>query len=203
MATKTKDYAAEYVKQNAKDLKTLEAFIKKLPTFDGFTGEWIDTSYSYNTKSKEYLLTNKKEEVKFTFHPGGDGTTSFNTARGWLTYDRRGVESSFYWMPLWEKAEKPDIKIIIAEQLERIAKSRDFSKTALKVPEVGASISPAMLETLKATFKNAGYHSFYPSGFGTGYTVSTKPLRYGKKASSALMDFFGVAPLYIATFDAD
>lgn len=182
-------------------IRELGAIIKSIPKIKGFIGNWIDDPYY----GKEYVLANKKSEITFTFHQGGDGTTSFKTTDGhWRTFDRRGVESSFYWKPWdYKGAPKVNLKEMLDEQLQRIAASREYFNTAIIVPEIGFSVSPANLEKLKMTFKNAGYHSFHPSGFGVGYTVSAKPLRFGKKASKELMDFFGVAPLYIATFDAD
>jgi hypothetical protein len=205
--TKTIDKrTVDYLKMLAKDQKELLAYVKKLPAYDGFKGEWEEDRHFFageNRVTKNYVLANDAKEVKFTFRPGGSGTTSFNTANGWRTFDRTGVEDSFYWKPLWEKDVRPEVKVMIDEQMERIAKSRDFAKTAVRIPQIGFTVSPDLLARLKETFKRKGYHAFHPSGFGTGYTVSGKKLRFSNRASKEMEDFFGVAPLYIETFDAD
>jgi len=204
-STTTDKYIKQYLAQSAKSQKELNRFVKKLPAIDGFIGEWKDDHNWFageNRVTKNYVLVNIKAEIKFTFMPGGDGSTSFKAGDHWATFDRRGVESSFYWKPLWEKDERPDIKVILNEQLERIAKHRVYAATAIKVPQISFTVSPENLAKLKVTFKNKGYHRFHPSGFGTGYTVSAKPLRHGSRASKELETFFGV-PLWVETFDAD
>lgn len=179
--------------------QSLEAFVKRLPAFEGFTGTWYD--------DKDYVLNNAAGDIRFEFHPGGDGTTSFKAQDGnWLTFDRRGVDSSFYWRAFdYKGAGMPDIKEVIAEQLTRIATSREFQKFALKIPQIGHSISPVGLERLKEEFRknDTASRSFHPAGFGTGYTVSRTRSRFATRATKALEDFIGVSPLYVSTFDAD
>jgi len=81
--TSTDKYVKQYLTQHAKDLKQLEKFIAKLRTLDGFSGAWIDDTFYMggNHPSKNYALTNDATDIKFTFRPGGDGTTAYKGSR--------------------------------------------------------------------------------------------------------------------------
>lgn len=201
------NYTKQYLAQAAKDQKELQHLVPKIPKLNGFIGEWKEEHYWFDGKNrliKKYVLSNMKDEITFTFNPGGDGSTSFNTERGWRSFDRTGVESSFYWKPWdYKGAEPVDLNEVLKDQLERIAKQRDYFKTAIKIPEIGFTISPDGLAKLKGDLKRIGYRRFMPSGFGTGYTISIKKLRFGNRVSKELEEFIGISPLYVETFDAD
>lgn len=203
-------YIEKYVKDHAKLVKVLEKFVKQITPPEGFTAAWVDDAFFMggNHKTKNFVLTNEDAKIKFTFKPGGSGTTSFFVeGRGWLTFDRRGVEDSFYFLPFWEGDVRPTVLEMITEHLARIEERRKYYLEAITIPQIGHTVSQEGLAKMKATFKKNGItasQSFHPSGFGTGYIVSRQPSRYGsKRAIKALEDLIGVAPLYISTFDAD
>lgn len=200
-----------YLKNMAKEVKELEAAVKKLPALEGFTGTWVDDRFFRpGGETKNYVLTSADGTIKFTFLTGGVGRTDFETSAGWRTFDRTGVESSFYWKPWdYKGAEKVDMKKVFADQLRRIAERRDYAKTAVKVPEIGYTVAPGSIPELKARLRKSGSISFTPSGFGTGYCVtrrrpSPSAMRYGaKRAGKELEKFFGHSPLFIETMDCD
>jgi hypothetical protein len=199
---------AEYVKQHEKQIKELEQFVPNIPALDGFTSDWVEDTYFYggNQKSKNFVMTNDAESIKFTFRPGGDGTTEFKNEDHWLSFDRRGVDSSFYWKPFdYEKAEQIDIRVVLELQLKRVAERREYSKTAISIPDVGYTTSPEGLVRLKQHLKTKGWVSFYPSGFGTGYVVTRKtPRQFGvRRAKPELEKFFEMSPLYVESVDCD
>jgi hypothetical protein len=199
------NYTRRYLVQAAKGLKVLQRFIPEIPKLDGFSGDWKEEHYWYSGEKRinqKYVLSNETAEIKLTFNPGGDGSTSFKVAGGgWRTFDRIGVSASFYWKSFDRKgAPKVDLNEVFKQQLERIAKHREYSKTAITIPQIGHTVSPDGLKRLKEEFKTKGWHSFHPSGFGTGYTVSVKKLRYGERATKELETFIGIAPLYVEKF---
>jgi hypothetical protein len=153
-----------------------------------------------------FSVTGPGVEIQFDQH--GSGHTRFQTDKGaWLSFDRRGVEDSFYWKPLDKDTRETDPNKIIAEQLERIAKRQEYYRSAVSIPGIPFTVTPDGIEDLKKRLTKDGSVSFMPSGFGTGYVVTRrkpKVLKYGnKRAAPETEKFFGQAPLYITTFDAD
>lgn len=131
------------------------------------------------------------------------GHTSFDTSKGRMSFDRTGVEDSFYvdWDDTLEMVNEK-----ISRQLEKVAASRERLTKAVTVPVLGYNLSPERFEQYKATLKAGKTVSMDPSGFGTGHLLSTKPrlARYGvKKADPKINEFFGVGPLWIEEFDHD
>lgn len=208
MNTKTSNdkYIQQQVKERTKHFKELEKFVKTIVPPSGFTATWIEDDFYRDPNYKNYVLTNEDAKIKFTFRPGGSGSTSFFVyGRGWLTFDRHGVEDSFYYLPLWKGDKRPPVSEMLSEQLTRIEERRKYYTNAIIIPEIGHSVSPEGLAKMKEAFKKSktAYQSFYPSGFGTGYVVSRKPGSFAKRAVKELEDFIGIAPLYVSTFDAD
>lgn len=196
-------YHAEQKRQAVKDQAELERTVKKIPTPEGFETEWRD---NYQFQGDRVFVIKRADDVEFIFRPGGFGTTSFKVGDGWRTFDRRGVEDSFYWKPFsFEKGKKIDFKALFAEHLERIEKRRDYHKTAITVPDIKFTVSPERLVTLKTELNKRGYISFHPSGFGTGYNILKRSTRrYGVRRGSAdLEKFFGISPLFIESLDCD
>jgi len=202
-------YKAEADAQQRKYQAELEKLAPKFPVPDGFTTEWRD---NYLGCGWRVFVMTKPNDTEFIFLPGGSGTTNFETKDGRRTFDRRGVDDSFYWKgySFFKRATKrplADVKQILDEQLERIAKSRTFHETALKVPQIGHSVSPDALTTYKAKLKAGKHITFTPSGFGTGYNVVTrKPARpwWGvQRATPELEKFFDHSPLWVESFDCD
>jgi hypothetical protein len=194
------DYRKQYEASERKNAAELKRMAPKFPVPEGFTTEWRE-NYDFSGTT---VFVMKKDDIEFIFRSGGPGTCKFKIGDGWRTFDRRGVDDSFYWKPLY-KGHEVNLEETFEELFKRIAKSREFSLTAINVPEIGHSVSPERLTTLKGELNKKGSISFYPSGFGTGYNITKKTTRrFGvKRATKALEDFFGVAPLFIETFDCD
>jgi len=149
-----------------------------------------------------YTLESAGERIEFW--QGGKGRTSYLHNGFWANFDRTGVEDSFYHLG-WDGEIKQPPNTIVREQLERIAKRREYLSTAVKIPEVGYTVPPAGVEPLKQQLTKRGVLHFTPSGFGTGYCLTTKRTRQHdcKRASAALEKWFEISPLFISTFDAD
>lgn len=132
---------------------------------------------------------------------GVSGTTEFVGDQGsWRTFDRRGVEDSFYTGSLRDPAE------VVKEQLERIEKSREVGKQMISVPNFGWRVHRDALPKIKEKLRNGGSHFFTPSGFGTGYRVSVRrpSHRYGvEKLSAETAAFFDVPVLWAESVDCD
>lgn len=175
--------------------------VKAITTPDGFTAEMIEET-RFKPVMQVYVLKNDTIEIKFD--QSGCGHTRFKVGEGWRTFDRLGVEDSFYHLPLWATHEIPPLNDIVAEQFERIAKSLAYHKTAVQIPDIPFTTSPEAVGKLKDELKTKGVIRFTPSGFGTGYEVLRKPRSYScTRATAKLETFMGLSPLYVATFDAD
>lgn len=138
------------------------------------------------------------------------GTTNFGSIlegrRIPRTFDRIGVESSFY----FHRTDTVEtVRAKFAEHLTRIATQRERSARSVTVPEIGYSITPATKAQHTAALKSGSSISFSPSGFGTGYTLTLASRRrtrlgYGTRmAGTALNEFFGVGALLVETRDCD
>jgi hypothetical protein len=205
---RTEKNRRDAIRSTQKAVKELERAAKKIPVPEDFVAVWEDDASWYsgaNIPSKKFVLRSKKHEVDLVFRPGGSGTTKFKVNNNWLTFDRRGVEDSFYWKEFSGK-ELRDFNAMILDQSRRVREAREFHQTALKVPDVGFSVSPDRLKALQKEIKTLGYVTFHPSGFGTGYRVVKKSHnRFGgsRRASADLEKFLECAPLWIETFDCD
>jgi hypothetical protein len=131
-----------------------------------------------------------------------NGHTAFKTETGWwATFDRRGIEDSFY---LGNYGDSPaEVSRVIQEQLVKIEASKETSKKMVKIPGFGYSVHQDQLEALKKKLASGQSHNFMPSGMGTGHRVSTKRSRYATKMPAETAKFFGVTALYDETFDHD
>jgi hypothetical protein len=206
-------YAKEWLAKEKKHQAKLNKL--KLPKMAGFVESTQKSSWSAYGVTFEYtnrVLTHEEFKVKFIFKTGGNGTTEYwyepaGKTGFWASFDRTGVEDSFYWTG-WGKDAKPHTPAEMIEtfkdHIERIKKQREYAKTAISVPQIGFTISPDRKEKDIAQLKAGKYVQFIPSGFGTGYTITRKPMySYSKRAAKPLEDFYGVSPLYISTMDCD
>ena len=198
----------------------IEQFIENFNPPEGFTKEVTEYKQSWDgdRSIRQLILTNKKDEItiEIMFYANTSqydidrhgsfsyvGHTGFNTSKGWKTFDRTGVEDSFCGGEKVEEWEEPLDKEI-ENQLAKIKASRErAAKTiSLPVPLSGWSRTPEEIEELKVRLRTKGAAQFYPSGFGTGYNISTKKTRFAKSAP-ALADFLEIPALYYETFDHD
>ena len=130
-----------------------------------------------------------------------DGTVAFNRGDGWRSFDRVGVESSFY----WDTTDDVSLEDTLAAQIARGVKARDDSRTRHEVPGTTFQLTDERLAELKQQLADFGRCSLTPSGFGTGFTFSTARPRgaYVTAGTEAQRAFFDVDALWVESFDCD
>lgn len=198
-------------------VKTFEKRMLTMSVPEGFTFRFEDEDIGWQkTNTRRIFILEKPEDTKLVFDHSeyGAGHTSYFKDGHWYSFDRIGVSDSFSHVKISWAAGSRNRRLtgkaldrVVNEQLEAIAKRREYNKTAIKIPGIPHTVSPAGIQGLKDSLKQNKCLHFSPSGFGTGYTITLKPvqgLRFGeKKAPKELEDFLGQSPLYIHTFDAD
>lgn len=174
--------------------------IKSIVVPQGFVARIVHGEY----EPAELVYHLKSDTIEIKLDQSGCGHTSFLHKGNWLSFDRRGIEDSFYHLPMWDGGDVPDVNVIITEQIERVAEYLKVADTFIQVPDLPFTVTPKRLAELKKQLGSNKSVSFMPSGFGTGYMVAPRKTdRRDKRATQATEDFFGVSPLYISTFDAD
>lgn len=132
-----------------------------------------------------------------------NGHVNYTHNGGHYSYDRRGVEDSFYNGNRFD--ENPNDQI--TEQLARIEASRGRIDDSVEIPVIGRLINKGTLEDVKQGFKKGAIYSSYPSGFGTAYNISPKRSKHAidraYRASEKLEKFFEHSPLYITENEMD
>jgi hypothetical protein len=129
------------------------------------------------------------------------GHVSFTTSKGERTFDRTGVEDSFY--VYWRGV--PAVQAEIEKQITKVAESRTRIDGMVSIPGIPFLINPAEIENTAALIRGNGKR-FLPSGFGTGYYLysRSKPAsRYDGRATVNTEKFFGVSPIWIRHEDCD
>lgn len=196
---------------------TARAIIKGIATPEGFTRteEVVPADRGYPAYRQ---LTLESEDVKIwiTFGPDSDrheawifgsGHVEFDTSEGRRSFDRYGVEDSFYIdgpksSTVDSPADQANEAIRHALQ-ERIPEVRARLARSVSVPGIPFMLTPEGKEQVASMLRERGTYSFMPSGFGTGYELSTRANGWGGRATKATEEFFGVGPLWVSTFDAD
>jgi len=191
---------------------TLEEFKKhmsKLDVPEGFSGEFRGDFREETDHPMQYILK-KEDYVEIRFDINGSGHTSFRANGHWYSFDRTGVEDSFYHLPLYKGQTVWGLNEIVTEQLARVEKRIAYYKTAVNVPGLPGTwtVAPDKVQELKDQLKKAGHITFTPAGFGTGYCVTRRrpagPLKYGRsRAKPELEEFLQFSPLYVETMDCD
>lgn len=188
-----------------------EAFLADLATPDGFAREDVREPQGWDPEPSF-------PAVQFVGHAGqttvkvviadvtsewsvGSGHTAFTTCKGSFSFDRHGVEDSFY-VQAEDTVAVVDTKV--RDQIERVVAARARHEVSETVPFVGHVVTPARKAEIAAALRAGRTHNFTPSGFGTGYAVSAKPSgRFVRQAPPEMAAFFGVPRLYYETFDHD
>jgi hypothetical protein len=188
----------------ARNLGSVEAFLKTLATPEGF--ERTDIA-----RGQYSLHGDGDPAVEFT----GDGVTvaivmwdvdsdwsvgsghvTFTTALGRKTFDRRGVEDSFYVEAGDTAAE---VAARIAERLKDVAESRARLSRSETVPGLPGkwSVTPERKAEIAAKLKDGREHEFRPSGFGQGVLITRgQRMRYSTRLPAETMAFFGLTGTY-------
>lgn len=192
-----------------------DAFLAALAVPEGFARALVKDGPAFTWKGEP---AEQWPAVVFTGHGGqttvkvvlrdaedeyspGTGHTDFTTARGSFSYDRVGVDDSFY---VDADDTVADVDEKVRAQVAKVAEARERHLTSESVPFVGHVVTPERKAAIAATLRGGKVHSFRPSGFGTGYDVSVRPRsRHAKRAPDAMAAFFGVEQLYYDTTDCD
>jgi hypothetical protein len=188
-----------------------DGFLNALATPAGFTRERCLDTWPGQKSHPALVLAGDGVTIRVVLDglddewSAGTGHTTFTTAKGERTFDRTGVEDSFY---LSHDATVASVDAEVASQLQRVAESRARLLRSETVPGLpGAwSVTPERKAEIAAALKAGRRHDFRPAGFGTGYSVGTKPVhRYsGAALPRVTSDFFGVkGTLYYETLDCD
>ena len=192
------------VKKFLDEISVPEGFTKTL--YDEKSERWTDAGYEPVLYPSLRLEKGQEIEIKLIIEAPeakycvGAGHTSFQTKLGRRTFDRRGVNDSFY------VDEGDDVQTVdkkIADQLKRVAESVEKMERSIEVPSLGFTVTPELLEEIKAKLGKGKEHTFRPAGFGTGYVLSKKRSRWAEKAKPEVNAFFGVGTLYMQRIDCD
>jgi hypothetical protein len=136
----------------------------------------------------------------------GSGHVTFSTSHGERTFDRRGVEDSFYvdnpGYKYSTSARDPieETNKTIRDMIDRrIPEARLRADNSERVPGLSFTVTPERRDSLKKT----GRLSLTPGGFGRGYTFTTKKNSWAQPATEEQKKFFGVPALWVETTDHD
>jgi len=204
----------------AKDVK-VRKFFKSIVTPEGFEREeripavggeyelWNEYSYpklviASDTVQVEFLVTFYQGKMEVT------GTTNYKEGDGWYTFDRRGIENSFYMQEGLEGWQDPESDIrkggqaMLEAQIERAEKAIQRLTGMLTVPHFGHRISEEKRSEIAKKLKAGKSHMFTPGGFGTAWEVSTRQNRWAERVPVEVAKFFGVeTQLYKLAHDYD
>jgi hypothetical protein len=130
-----------------------------------------------------------------------EGHTRFNGR----TFTRRGIDV--------ESCALRDVAIydhnyvtladLLAGEWERCKAAHARTKTAVPVPGLPFERQPEWFTETAAKLRAGQPVNLAPAGMGTGYTLSRRPTRYGRRADAALEAKLGVGAVYVETFDHD
>lgn len=196
---------------------TAAEMMPKIATPEGFTRtetQWDAGSWGNQPPNMQSLLRLEGDGIKIeiNFLEGdanaydlGTGHVSFTSSQGTRTFDRRGVEDSFY-------VFNPSRNYSTADPTEGLNTTiQDFIDR--KVPESRARIdgqepTPGLhgrlvSEDQKQMLRDGKPLQLMPSGFGIGYGLSQNWHEGAREGSDEQKRFFGVKTLWISEFDCD
>lgn len=131
------------------------------------------------------------------------GHTSFTTDKGTRTFDRTGVEDSFY---INYNDDIAAVQAKLEGQIKKVAESRERIKGMINIPGIPFLTSPEGKSQITTLLRAGKSHSFTPSGFGTGYQIYSRKApfdRYDGRAKPETEAFFEVSPLWVRQLDCD
>lgn len=137
---------------------------------------------------------------------GISGTTNFLYDGTEYTFDRLGIEQSFYFGGEWDSFKSLS-EAAQAQVLRVLNRKKQLQEQGglVTVPGTRIQITRSKQQELTKQLSSKGRISVYPSGFGTGYTFSKKRTsNWCKPASMELAIFFGsTTKLWMDTIDCD
>jgi len=170
------------------------------------------TSPEFTSGGRKAIINNK-DTIKIEWSIEGhlyagkisymlDGSTNFKNNKGWFSFDRIGVESSFYVDS--DSDGTVDLNKVIPEQIKRAEDAIKETKSYVKVPTTGFTISPDSVKEMSNNLKAGKTERLTPSGFGIELELSSSPKsRYAKKGPTELAKFFGLSVIYVEEHDRD
>lgn len=194
---------------------TVARMLREIATPEGFEREVrTEPKTQWAPAVKVLVLKGDGIEIEIWFSGGRDsyslasGHVTFETSAGRRTFDRYGVEDSFYIDNPAKMGGEGDVIQQANEAIrrfveERVPEARAQLDRSERVPGIPFEVTPERKAAVTEALRGSGRYKFMPSGFGTGYTLTTKATRYGAPAPRELEQFFGLAPLYVEKFDAD
>lgn len=177
---------------------------------EGYTWRY-QPSQGYS--SEAWVLENI--QIKLEFDLRGGGHTSFTPdGKRWLTFDRRGIEDSFYWLPFSiaknVKAAEPDLNAIVDEQRKKCVAAIADNHNVLDIPGTCFRAHKNRVEEWKKLIKAGKVALMTPAGMGTALHVRSKaapPRSRGynpwRRAPAELEAFMGLGPLWVESVDWD
>lgn len=167
-----------------------------------YTTQWKDSGSGRSRRVKNgskvvsmEIIPVKSQRVSFS------GTTRFKVDDGYRTFDRLGVEDSFY-----GDDQQSTLKGLVQQQMERVNKTRDRIGRSESIPDgFGWMVTPETKKEYSERLQSGGCVSFRPSGFGTGKTLYGRQVKgYGVgPASKAVAEFFGCEKLWVQLVECD
>ncbi len=199
-------------------IPTLSRLVKGIKTPEGFERS-VHTEPKTEWCAAYKVLTLKGDGIEIVVEFNGfdkswdswslaSGHVSFSTSQGTRTFDRYGVEDSFYidnplkWGTTDDVVEKANEQILAFIET-KIPEARARVDRSERIPGIPFDVTPETKARVTEQLKAGTPYRFMPSGFGTGYVLSTKRTRYSKRAERATEKFLSVTPVYVETFDAD
>jgi hypothetical protein len=142
---------------------------------------------------------NRTKGLTFQF----DGTTEFKAdvagKSSWFTFDRLGVDTSFY----GDNLKTPDPNVVIREQIERSLQAIERKKSQVPVPGFPQFLrTPEQLDNMRLEWLGGRVVRLMPSGFGIGYSIQRKRTSWCEPAPRELDNFVGI-PLWVERMDCD
>lgn len=131
-----------------------------------------------------------------------NGHTYWHSERGgfWASFDRYGVEDSFYVM---HDTTLDELRAILMEQVARVAKAREVSARSIDVPGLPYSVTPEGKQQIAEKLQKGSSHTWHPRGFGTARRISTRRERESTPLPEETAAFFGVEQLWMHSYEMD
>lgn len=207
--------------------KALDKWVAQIKAPEGFTTKGLEQGNYWNFDAREYLPSTKNWSIEFisenikikfdfnlmtpaerkNYWPrdraksfGISGHTDFKGPNGaWFSFDRTGVDDSFYGCDADDPGE------IIQKQISRCKEAFEKNKNQVQVPVIGFYITPERKAEIITLLTSGRFAQFMPSGFGTGYRLYRGPKRsqWDKVAPQEVCDFFGVQNICWSEMDCD
>lgn len=190
-------------------------------------GDWCMDDEPYKQDGARYVRFEKKEgdctaTVSLTARPAQNDWERDGTFKGLVVeghtfvnggcFTRRGIDCSS--VSLRSDPDRRyghdygDLETALAGEWERCAKVVAARKTAVAVPGLPFVRQPEWFTQAAEQLRAGKRVQLTPHGFGTGYTLSTRPERDGRHGgrsprNTELEAKLGVSPVYVSTFDYD